>query len=162
MSFYWKKSAIQVFENHFLVFEKFVKSLWILKWKTCTNPACETLPIPQMYHSTHRDKIIYCLCLYYYVCAVLSTILAVTLPTFGDFSGEVCHAMKVTVAESNPDTGILTQQMFCISPMVVSYWALSTFNLYIYVFVRVCVHMCVCVYIYIIYVCICYFQALWS
>ena len=27
-----------MFDNHFLVFEKFVKSLWILKWKTCTNP----------------------------------------------------------------------------------------------------------------------------
>ena len=38
--FYWKKSAIRVFENNFLVFEKFVKSLWILKWKTCTNPVC--------------------------------------------------------------------------------------------------------------------------
>ena len=25
-------------ENHFLVFENFVKSLWILKWNTCTNP----------------------------------------------------------------------------------------------------------------------------
>ena len=36
--FYWKKSAIRVFENHFFVFEKFVKSLWILKRKTCTNP----------------------------------------------------------------------------------------------------------------------------
>ena len=36
--FYWKKSAIRVFENRFLVFEKFVQSLWILKWKTCANP----------------------------------------------------------------------------------------------------------------------------
>ena len=43
--FYWKKSAIQVFENLFLVFEKFVKSLWILKWKTCTNPALSLVSV---------------------------------------------------------------------------------------------------------------------
>ena len=43
--FYWKKSAIQVFENHFLVFEKFVKGLWILKWKTCTNPVVPSLAV---------------------------------------------------------------------------------------------------------------------
>ena len=38
---------------------------------------------------------------------------------FGDFSEGVRHAMKITTADSNPDVGLSTQQMFCFSPAVV-------------------------------------------
>ena len=30
---------------------------------------------------------------------------------FGDFNNEVCHVIKVTVAESNPDTGLFNTQV---------------------------------------------------
>ena len=34
---------------------------------------------------------------------------------FRDLNNEVCHVMKMTVAESNPDMGLLTQQTFRFS-----------------------------------------------
>ena len=39
---------------------------------------------------------------------------------FGDFSNEVCHVRKITIAESDPATGLLTQQTFCFSPDILA------------------------------------------
>ena len=33
---------------------------------------------------------------------------------------EVCHVIKIPIAERNPDTGLLTQQKFCFSPEFVT------------------------------------------
>ena len=35
---------------------------------------------------------------------------------FGDFNNGVCHVLKITVVESNPDMGLLTKQTVCFSP----------------------------------------------
>ena len=35
---------------------------------------------------------------------------------FVDFNNEVCHASKIIIAESDPDTGLLTQQTLRLSP----------------------------------------------
>ena len=39
---------------------------------------------------------------------------------FGDFMNGVCHVIKVTIAESNPDMGLLAQQTFCFSSDVLA------------------------------------------
>ena len=39
---------------------------------------------------------------------------------FGDFSNVVCSIIKITIAESNPDTELLTHQMFCFSPSILA------------------------------------------
>ena len=31
---------------------------------------------------------------------------------FGDFSSGACHIMRITIAERNPDTGLLTEETF--------------------------------------------------
>ena len=45
-------------------------------------------------------------------------VLPATPVDFGDFSGRVCHVMKITSAESNSNMGRLTRQIFCFSPDV--------------------------------------------
>ena len=42
------------------------------------------------------------------------------LSDFEDFSNGVCHVMKIAIAESNPDMGLLTQQTFCFSPDILA------------------------------------------
>ena len=37
---------------------------------------------------------------------------------FRDFHNSVCHVIKMTTIETNPDTGFLAQQTFCFSPSV--------------------------------------------
>ena len=37
---------------------------------------------------------------------------------FGDFNNEVCHVMKMTIAENNLDMVLLQQQTFCFSSNV--------------------------------------------
>ena len=32
----------------------------------------------------------------------------------------VCHVMKITIAESTPDMGLLTQQTFCFCPNILA------------------------------------------
>ena len=39
---------------------------------------------------------------------------------FWDFKNRVCRAMKIAIAESNPDTGLLSQQTVRFSPVVLT------------------------------------------
>ena len=38
----------------------------------------------------------------------------------GDFKNGISHVMKITIAESNPDVGLLTQQTFSFSPCILA------------------------------------------
>ena len=37
-----------------------------------------------------------------------------------EFQYRVCHVMKIAIAESNPDTGLLSQQTVRLSPVVLT------------------------------------------
>ena len=39
---------------------------------------------------------------------------------FGDFKNGVCHVMKITIAKSNPNKGLLTQPTCCFHPDVLA------------------------------------------
>ena len=42
------------------------------------------------------------------------------LSDLGDSNYGVCHIMKITIAESNTDQGLLLQQPFCFNPSVLA------------------------------------------
>ena len=50
--------------------------------------------------------------MYYYT--KIASVLLQLLSNFEDFNNAVCHVVKITTAESSPDVGFLTQQMFLL------------------------------------------------